>query len=95
MIENDFIGIFEEEDSINFEKLDSIKPIEQKKPDITKDLVIQHTKEESEIIKHYTSEYITNLKNNYEAEEFLFDNLEDLINESEDKELLIKILDSL
>jgi len=92
MIENEFVGIFEDSEGINFDKISNI---EVKSTKIKKDIIIKPTIEETEVIEHYSHEYISNLKENYEAEEVLFDNLEDLINESEDQELLMKILDSL
>jgi len=92
MIENNFIGIFEKEDNIDFNKLEEIK---EKQNSVKKNIILEHSDEEKELISQYSHEYISNLKDHYIADESLFDNLEDLINESEDQELLIKILDSL
>ena len=47
------------------------------------------------IINDYSNDYIESLKENYEADEILFDTLNDLMNESKEKDKLIKVLDSL
>ena len=56
---------------------------------------VRNTKDEKKIIDSYSHEYIKSLKDQYVAEKSLFDNLEELIEESEDQELLLKVLDSL
>ena len=47
------------------------------------------------IINDYSNDYIESLKENYEADEILFDALNDLMNEGKEKDKLIKVLDSL
>jgi len=88
---DDFVNILDEDDNIDFENIN----IQTRNQVIQKNSTVEHTKEENEIILSYASEYIDTLKQTYTAKESLFDNLEELIEESENPELLLKVLDSL
>ena len=77
-------------DNISFDNIN-----EKQKTKIKVYKAVTNTEEEKKIIDSYSHEYIKSLKDQYVAEESLFDNLEDLIEESEDQELLLKVLDSL
>jgi hypothetical protein len=86
MLENEFLLTDKETDSIDFSNLQIPEEIV---PEIITD------EKDEKVIESFCNDYMINLRDTYSAEESLFLHLEDLIDESDDKELLIKMLDSL
>jgi hypothetical protein len=50
---------------------------------------------EESVMKSLREDYVSFMRENYEADDNLFDMVEDLLEESEDQEKLLKVLDSL
>lgn len=84
MIKTPYISM-EENDNIDFSTID--KKLENKE---LEPVVVDDSQDKADI-----GEYMTSLQDNYEANTTLFNHLNDLLNESEDPEKLMKILDSL
>ena len=78
--------LLQEEDTINLVELDT------KNPTLFEKEKIEH---QQELLKSLKDDYIASLRNEYNADEKLFEMVDELLSESEDQEKLIKILDSL
>jgi hypothetical protein len=78
-------NIDQDNESIDFDKLDLNTNIPQKNKQIQK----------KQLLDDFTKEYVESLKQNYDADTKLFDMISELLEESEDKEKSIQILNSL
>jgi hypothetical protein len=78
-------NIDQDNESIDFDKLDLNTNIPQKNKQIQK----------KQLLHDFTKEYVESLKQNYDADTKLFDMISELLEESEDKEKSIQILNSL
>jgi hypothetical protein len=78
-------NIDQDNESIDFDKLDLNTNIPQKNKQIQK----------KQLLDDFTKEYVESLKQNYDADIKLFDMISELLEESEDKEKSIQILNSL
>jgi hypothetical protein len=87
-VDSDYFGYVEKDDEkeLDFANLD----IQQ---------LTQHRREtdrrQKDILSYLADDYIDNLKEQYDADEKLFDMVEDLLEESQDQDKLMDILDML
>ncbi len=83
-----YIGAKDIDDDMDFSKLEAVDD-----QDIQFNKNIDDTN--ANLLKSYREEYIDSLRDEYHADDSLFENIYDLLEESEDQEKLIKVIDSL
>ncbi len=78
--------LIDDDDAINFDTLDT-----HDKTLFEKEKIAQ----EEQVLKSLREDYISSLREEYDADEKLFDAVEELLEESDDQNKLLQILDSL
>ncbi len=77
--------IYSDNETIDFNKLDLNTNIPK----------LQKRTQQEQLLDEYIEEYLLTLKENYDAQDNLFEIISELLDESEDKEKSIQILNSL
>jgi hypothetical protein len=85
-LDSNYFGYDEESEELDFSNLNIKKTIQHREI---------ADRRQKDILAHLRDDYIGNLKEKYEADEKLFDMVEELLEESQDQNKLMDILDML